>query len=56
MTNRQGCIYSLIALNAQESYEELTKNRSELIQRILQYIVANYLGISPKTLGRVRKQ
>lgn len=53
---QQGRIYSLIALTAQERYEELTKNRPDLIQRIPQYIIANYLGISPETLSRIRKQ
>ena len=52
---QQGRIYSLIAFNAQERYEEMTKNRPDLIQRIPQYIIANYLGISPETLSRIRK-
>ncbi len=53
---QQRRIYSLIALTAQERYEEFTKSRSDLIQRIPQYIIANYLGISPETLSRIRKQ
>lgn len=53
---QQSRIYSLIALTAQESYEHLTKTRPDIIQRIPQYIIANYLGISPETLSRIRKQ
>jgi CRP-like cAMP-binding protein len=53
---QQRRIYSLIALTAQERYEELAKNRPDIIQRIPQYIIANYLGISPETLSRIRKQ
>ena len=53
---QQRRIYSLIALTAQERYEEFIKSRPDLIQRIPQYIIANYLGISPETLSRIRKQ
>ncbi|MCU0468857.1 MAG: Crp/Fnr family transcriptional regulator [Arcicella sp.] len=53
---QQERIYSLIALTAQERYEMLAKNRPDFIQRIPQYIIANYLGISPETLSRIRKQ
>jgi CRP-like cAMP-binding protein len=53
---QQKRVYSLIALTAQERYEEFTKSRPDLIQRIPQYIIANYLGISPETLSRIRKQ
>ncbi len=52
---QQSRIYSLIALTAHERYEQLTKSRPEFIQRIPQYIIANYLGISPETLSRIRK-
>ena len=53
---QQSRIYSLIALTAQERYEQLTQTRPELIQRVPQYIIANYLGMSPETLSRIRKQ
>ena len=52
---QQSRIYSLIALTAQERYEYLTKTRPDIIQRIPQYIIANYLGISPETLSRIRR-
>jgi CRP/FNR family transcriptional regulator, anaerobic regulatory protein len=53
---QQKRIYSLIAHSAQQRYEDLTKSRPDLIQRVPQYIIANYLGISPETLSRIRKQ
>lgn len=53
---QQTRIYSLIALTAQERYKQLAKARPDFIQRIPQYIIANYLGISPETLSRIRKQ
>jgi len=52
---QQQRIYSLIALSAQERYESLVQSRPDLIQRVPQYIIANYLGISPETLSRIRK-
>jgi CRP/FNR family transcriptional regulator, anaerobic regulatory protein len=53
---QQKRIYSLIAYSAHQRYEDLTKSRPDLIQRVPQYIIANYLGISPETLSRIRKQ
>jgi CRP-like cAMP-binding protein len=52
---QQKRIYSLIALTAQQRYEQFTKERPDLVQRVPQYIIANYLGISPETLSRIRK-
>ena len=52
---QQKRIYSLIALTAHQRYEQFTKERPDLVQRVPQYIIANYLGISPETLSRIRK-
>ena len=52
---QQKRIYSLIALTAQQRYEQFINERPDLVQRIPQYIIANYLGISPETLSRIRK-
>ena len=52
---QQKRIYSLIALTAHQRYEQFVKERPDLIQRVPQYIIANYLGISPETLSRIRK-
>lgn len=52
---QQKRIYSLIAFTAHQRYEQFIKERPDLIQRVPQYIIANYLGISPETLSRIRK-
>ncbi|MDZ7898422.1 MAG: Crp/Fnr family transcriptional regulator [Arcicella sp.] len=52
---QQKRIYSLIALTAHQRYEKFVKENPILTQRVPQYIIANYLGISPETLSRIRK-
>ena len=52
---QQKRVYSLIALTAQQRYEQFIKERPDLVQRVPQYIIANYLGISPETLSRIRR-
>lgn len=42
--------------NPEERYLLLIKNRPDLIQRIPQYQIANYLGIRPESLSRIRKR
>lgn len=42
--------------NPEERYLLLVKNRPDLIQRIPQYDIANYLGIRPESLSRIRKR
>jgi|SRR6185437_618703 len=39
-----------------EKYRRLLKESSELLQRLPQYQIAAYLGITPETLSRVRKR
>ena len=53
--DQQSRVYSLIALTAQERYEQLVETRPDIIQRVPQYIIANYLGMTPETLSRIRK-
>ncbi len=48
-------IRSFIVDTAQERYENLAKNRPELIQRTPQIYLANYLGITPQSLSRLRR-
>ena len=42
-------------MNAELKYKFFYKNYPELMQRIPQYHIASYLGISTETLSRVRK-
>jgi CRP/FNR family transcriptional regulator, anaerobic regulatory protein len=48
-------IRSFVADTAQERYENLAQNQPELIQRTPQIYLANYLGITPQSLSRLRR-
>jgi len=45
-----------VSNNPEDRYLQLIKMRPELIQRIPQYQLANYLGIKPQSLSRIRKR
>jgi CRP-like cAMP-binding protein len=49
-------LHGSIAYTARERYEELANTDPELIQRFPQQMIASYLGISPETLSRIRRQ
>lgn len=40
----------------EERYLQLIKDRPDLVQRVPQYDIANYLGIRPESLSRIRKR
>ncbi len=44
-----------ITYSAEDKYLDLVESRPELIQRIPQNLIASYLGITPETLSRIRK-
>ncbi len=46
---------SLQSLSAQEKYENFLLEFPELIQVVPLYYIASFLGISPETLSRIRK-
>jgi CRP-like cAMP-binding protein len=48
-------IHSAISLGAEERYNQLVKTYPELLLRFPQGMIASYLGISPETLSRIRK-
>lgn len=37
-------------------YRKLLKEKPHLLQRLPQYLIANYLGVTPETLSRIRKR
>lgn len=47
---------SFIAESAKERYERLYKNQPQLIQRTPQIYLANFLGITPQSLSRLRRK
>jgi CRP-like cAMP-binding protein len=52
---RKRLIYT-ISSSAEERYEYFLHEHPSLAQRVPQHMVASYLGITPETLSRVRKQ
>ena len=48
-------IHSSISHSAEERYDTLSKNYPEFLIRFPQSMIASYLGISPETLSRIRK-
>lgn len=52
----QEMIASFITLNAEQRYLKLCNDSPALLQRIPQYHLATYLGVSPETLSRIRKR
>lgn len=46
----------LQVLTATERYESLLRNYPEIFQKVPLYHIANYLGIAPKSLSRIRKE
>jgi CRP-like cAMP-binding protein len=48
-------LHAAISLTAEERYDELLKTYPAFFQRFPQSMIASYLGISPETLSRIRK-
>lgn len=42
--------------DAKERYSKLVKESPDILQKVPLYHVANYLGIAPKSLSRIRKE
>ena len=49
-------IHASISYTAEERYLDLQKTNPVFLQRFPQNMIASYLGISPETLSRIRKQ
>ena len=49
-------IVSSLSDTAEERYHDFLKKYPSLLQRVPQHMIASYLGISPETLSRIRKQ
>lgn len=49
-------VFAFITQTPEERYLEMLKNESYLLQRIPQHYIANYLGITPVSLSRIRRR
>ena len=49
-------ILASLSAPAEERYNDFVKTYPSLVQRVPQHMIASYLGISPETLSRIRKQ
>jgi CRP-like cAMP-binding protein len=53
--NLQDRVRSLLSDTAEERYLHFIKMYPDILQRVPQWMVASYLGITPESLSRVRK-
>lgn len=47
---------SLLTLSPEERYKHVMENQAFIIQRVPQYMIASYIGITPEHLSRLRKK
>jgi CRP-like cAMP-binding protein len=45
-----------LSQSVEQRYLDLMKRRQDLVQRVPQYILASYLGITPEALSRIRRR
>ena len=48
-------IVNALSTSAEERYEAFVKKYPSIVQRVPQFMLASYLGVTPETLSRVRK-
>lgn len=51
-----GRVTSFIIQSPEQRYTELEKTRPDIFQRVPQHFIANFLGITPVSLSRIRKR
>ncbi len=56
LNNYQEMLATYITTNPEERYLNLLKFRAELLNRVPQYQLASYLGVTPESLSRIRKR
>lgn len=47
---------SLLLLTPEQRYQKLIYNNSALLQRVPQYMLASYIGVTPEHLSRIRRK
>ena len=56
MTVYQEIVADFVVLDATQRYQKLMETRPELLNRISQHYIATFIGVSPETLSRIRKE
>jgi len=56
LANFQEMLATHITSSPEERYNNLLTNRPDLINRVPQYQLASYLGVTPESLSRIRKR
>jgi ribosomal protein L10 len=49
-------INSLLTLTPEERYKAVVDEQPYIIQRVPQYMIASYIGITPEHLSRLRRK
>lgn len=49
-------VRSLLSESPEEQFEALLRSRSAILQRVPQRYIAEYLGVAPESLSRIRKR
>jgi CRP-like cAMP-binding protein len=52
----QETLAEFIMTNPEERYLNLLNTRADLLDRVPQYQLASYLGVTPESLSRIRKR
>lgn len=56
MIAMQRRLVASLSMTAEEKYTRMLNAYPDIIQRVPQHMIASYLGITPETLSRIRKQ
>jgi CRP-like cAMP-binding protein len=54
--NLQSRLLDIISLNTEQRYLKLIAHCPDIVRRIPQHMIASFLGTTPETLSRIRKQ
>ena len=56
MSKQQELFFSYKLASPEDRYLHLTETRPDLLQRVPQYQIASYLGLTPQSLSRIKKR